>query len=255
MPRGIVTPSKRRRSRSKSRRRFRRRGSKRMASTRIYRRLPIGGFRPHHVVKLRYSDVFNLDPSSGGSGTQAYVFQANNIFDPDTTSTGHQPLYRDTWAGIYKSYIVLGAKIRLVVQPTQNVALINSADVVAQGTGYTAGVLLTDSSSDYPISTNTLIEIGDRRRCKFKILPPMQSNRFTSIVQTYSPRKFYGLKDTRDHLGELGSGVGSGPSLGAYFICFLSNADNSANAISIPMRAVIDYTVMFYDIIDNVTAS
>lgn len=228
---------------------------KRMAATRIYRQMPIGGFRQHHRVKLRYSDVINLDPTSGSAGTAVYVFCANNIFDPDYTGTGHQPLYRDTWAGIYKSYIILGAKIRAVFQPTQNVALINSTDIVAQTNGYTAGVICTDSTSDYPTGTNTLIEIGDRRRCKFKVVPPMSANRYTSVVQTYSPKRLYGLKDTRDHIGELGSAVGSGPTLGAYFIVFLSNSDNSSNVITTPVRIVIDYLVMFYDVTDNVTSS
>lgn len=226
-----------------------------MAATRIYKRIPIGGFAPHHVVKLRYSDIVSLDPGSGASGTAVNVFQANNIWDPDTTGTGHQPLYRDTWAGIYRSYIVLGAKIRCEFEPVRNVATINSTDVIADASGYTVGVVVSDSSSDYPAATNTLIEIGGKRRVKFKIIPPMSANRYTSVYQTYSPKKLYGLKDTRDHLSELGALVGGGPTTGAYFIVFASNADNSANVIAIPVRIIIDYLVMFYDITDNVTAS
>lgn len=256
MPRGQVTPSKRRRTRSRFRKRSRgRKRSRRMATSKIYKRLPIGGFKPHQVVRLRYSDVVFLDPASGGSGTAGNVWWANNIYDPDYTGTGHQPLYRDTWATIYKNYIVLGAKIKCVFEPVRNVAVINAADVVSDTTGYTVGCLITDGASDTPTSTNTLIEIGNQRRCRFKIIPAMATNRYTTVTQTYSPKSLYGLKDTRDHLSELGAAVGGGPSTGAYFQVFASNADNSSNPVSIPTRVIIDYLVMFYDIIDNVSAS
>lgn len=251
-------PMKRRRTTSRSRSgrfRRRRRQSRKFRATTLYKRSPIGGFRPHTVVRLRYSDVITIDPGSGGAGTGVYLFQANNIYDPDYSGTGHQPLYRDTWAGIYASYLVLGAKIRLIFEPVRNVAVINSTDVVGDTQPYTVGCLLSESVSDYPTSTNTLVELGGQRRCRFKVIPAMAANRFTNVVQTFSPKKLYGLKDTRDHLSELAANVGAGPTKGAYFIAFASNADNAANPVAISCRVIIDYLVMFYDIIDAVTAS
>jgi len=226
-----------------------------MASSKIYRRLPIGGFKPHQIVKLRYSDCKDLDPGSGASGTAAYVFQANNIFDPDNTGAGHQPLYRDTWAAIYRSYIVLGARIKVYFTPVRNVAVIDSSNIVGDTVPYTIGCSLSDSNTDWPSATNTLVETGDKRRVRWKIIPAMATNKFTSIIQTFSPKKLYGLKDTRDHLSELGAPIGGGPSLAAYFIVFAANADNTDNPPEINFRVVIDYTVMFYDIVNNVSAS
>lgn len=255
MPRGQVTPSKRRRIKSRSRRRVRGRTSKKRRAVGIYKRLPIGGFKPHQVVRLKYSDVVSLDAGSGASGTAGYVFQANNIFDPDNTGAGHQPLYRDTWAGIYKSYVVLGAKIKSTYEVIRNISIINSTDVVTDTIPFTVGILLSDVNTDWPSSTNTLIELGSKRRCRFRVIPAMATNSFPSVKQFYSPKKYFGIKDTRDHLSDLGADQGSGPSKGLYFIVFVANADNSSNPISMAIRVEIEYLVMFYNLYENIAAS
>lgn len=42
-----------------------------------------------------------------------YVFACNSIFDPDFSSTGHQPYGHDTYATIYNQYTVLASKIKI----------------------------------------------------------------------------------------------------------------------------------------------
>jgi len=42
-----------------------------------------------------------------------YGFRWNSIFDPDYSSGGHQPLYRDTYAGIYDHYAVVSARAKI----------------------------------------------------------------------------------------------------------------------------------------------
>lgn len=44
------------------------------------------------------------------------MFRWNSTFDTDFTSTGHQPLYRDTYASIYDHYSVVSAKATVTVQ-------------------------------------------------------------------------------------------------------------------------------------------
>ncbi len=71
------------------------------------------GFPDRLVTKLRYCDYFNLTSTSGALAK--YVFRWNSTFDPDFTSGGHQPLYRDTYASIYDHYAVIRAWAKIAI--------------------------------------------------------------------------------------------------------------------------------------------
>ncbi len=67
------------------------------------------GFPPNLLTKLRYVDAFTLTSSVGAVAKQTMII--NSVFDPDSTGTGHQPLYRDTYAGLYNHYAVVSARV------------------------------------------------------------------------------------------------------------------------------------------------
>jgi len=57
-------------------------------------------------TRLRYFSVFTLNPGAAGSaGVQ--VFSANGLYDPDITSTGHQPRGFDQSSAMYKTFQVI----------------------------------------------------------------------------------------------------------------------------------------------------
>jgi len=60
---------------------------------------------------LRYADVLTFASSS----PIQYTFRANSLFDPDVTSTGHQPLYFDQYIASYEKYRVFKTHIRVRV--------------------------------------------------------------------------------------------------------------------------------------------
>jgi len=60
-----------------------------------------GGFPERKKVQLRYCTVVTLNASSG---TAAYVFALNGMYDPEITGTGHQPSYFGTWGAVYRRY-------------------------------------------------------------------------------------------------------------------------------------------------------
>lgn len=66
---------------------------------------------PSMVQKLRYSDTFSLDPSSGG--TAVHYFKANSCYDPDHTGVGHQPLGFDQYMALYDHFKVKSSKITI----------------------------------------------------------------------------------------------------------------------------------------------
>jgi len=67
------------------------------------------GFPNRLISKLRYVDTYSLSSSGGSTGKQ--ILYLNSTFDPDNTGTGHQPLYRDTFAAIYDQYAVISADV------------------------------------------------------------------------------------------------------------------------------------------------
>lgn len=50
-------------------------------------------------VTLKYTEEVTLNPASGT--TAMYRFRANDLFDPNYESTGHQPRGFDQWMGFY----------------------------------------------------------------------------------------------------------------------------------------------------------
>jgi len=69
------------------------------------------GFPDRLLTKLRYADVLTAVSTSGALNT--YIFRWNSTFDPDLSGTGHQPLYRDTYASVYDQYSVVRAWARV----------------------------------------------------------------------------------------------------------------------------------------------
>ncbi len=66
-------------------------------------------FPPRVVKTLRYSTDFTLTSTAGAVAT--YVFRANDLYDPDYTGSGHQPMGFDQMMQFYNHFCVLKARI------------------------------------------------------------------------------------------------------------------------------------------------
>ena len=62
------------------------------------------GFPTRLSVTLHYEDLIAINPSAPKA---SYAFRGNSCYDPDYTSTGHQPRYYDQYSAIYQKYKVL----------------------------------------------------------------------------------------------------------------------------------------------------
>lgn len=82
------------------------------------RTIPVG-FPDQLMAKLRYHDSQALSSISGSIAK--YVYLWNSTYDPDYTGVGHQPLYRDTFAGIYDQYSVVSATCKITFVNTSSV--------------------------------------------------------------------------------------------------------------------------------------
>jgi hypothetical protein len=73
------------------------------------------GFPRKLHSRHRYITEFTLTATTGTFAD--YIFCANGMYDPDLTSTGHQPLYFDQMATIYDHFTVFRSHIKLEVLP------------------------------------------------------------------------------------------------------------------------------------------
>lgn len=74
-------------------------------------------FPPRITKRLRYSSNFAGSTTSGAI-TSTQIFRANDLFDPDFTSTGHQPMGFDPLMTWYNHFCVVWAKITIVAKNT-----------------------------------------------------------------------------------------------------------------------------------------
>lgn len=73
------------------------------------------GFPNKLLMRHRFTEVGNLSSAAGALGT--FNYRANGMFDPNQTSTGHQPLYFDQLAAVYDHYTVIGSVIKVKFIP------------------------------------------------------------------------------------------------------------------------------------------
>lgn len=72
---------------------------------------------PARVTKrLRYSSFSTLTSTTGA--VSAYVLRANDLFDPDFTSTGHQPMGFDQMMTLYNHFVVVRARVIVTFSST-----------------------------------------------------------------------------------------------------------------------------------------
>lgn len=67
------------------------------------------GIPDRMFVKVKYVDTFGMSyAGSGAPGVKEY--RVNSPYDPDYTGIGHQPLFWDQYAALYKRYRCYGCK-------------------------------------------------------------------------------------------------------------------------------------------------
>ncbi len=94
------------------RRRYKRRPRRRRIVARVPRRITRARPVPDKKsVTLRYVSQITLDPAA--SSMAHYLFRANDLFDPDFTGVGHQPMGFDQWMVFYNHFTVVSSRIKV----------------------------------------------------------------------------------------------------------------------------------------------
>jgi len=186
----------------------------------------IFGFPNTIISKLRYCSFVALTSTTGSIGTN--ILAANGIFDPDISGTGHQPLYRDTYAGIYDQYIVLGAKVTARFQPRTT------------DKAFCVGIVGDDDTT-----FSTTIETRCEQNNSVWALTGTPHYGPVTLTATFSPEEMFGIAAKDD--GSSQTAVGSNPSELFCWALWATVVDNVSTAV-IDVWYEIDYTVKFTEL-------
>ncbi len=190
-------------------------------------RSPTTGVPSRMMVTLRYSDLITVNPSAAFG---QYTFRGNSVFDPDYTSTGHQPRYFDQWSAFYQRYKVISSRIKVSVSnysATSGVicVVVPHTDILTLTTYYGAAEQpLMKRTEQIPVSTR----LGGRN----------------TVLSKATTRQILGLSEAQLASEDYSAGVGANPlQLWYWNLGFFGATGN----ISVVIDVDLDYKVLFYD--------
>lgn len=153
---------------------------------------------------LRYSDRLTLTTSTKTSAE--YTFRLNSLYDPDYTSTGHQPYGHDTLATLFRNYKVHAVKM---ICRFRNITA-GSADNMC----YIRGVQETDTTTAGTTVGSQLRE--SRQYLKLGYLKPVwtlvgDGSGSQTVLKAFIPLKKYATSRMLDD-DEYGAAFGANPT-------------------------------------------
>ncbi len=194
----------------------------------FYRALgTLTSFPQNHKVKLKYHTNGSFACTTGAVGV--YGFKLNSCYDPDYTSTGHQPLGFDQWATFYQTYIVSAAQVR--------VKMLNYS-------AYQAVIgFLPDENANPSTVLDTLCEQPMAYHyLQFAQNPPyIDSPVFT---KKYSMASWFQVKTVEDDVARFGAKTTSDPTNLMYWYMFGRDLSGSGT-VTVYFDVEIEQTVIF----------
>lgn len=186
-------------------------------------------------VKLRYSEDINITCTAGAS--TGYVFSANGIYDPNISSTGHQPMMFDQYMAFYNHYVVHKSEIKVVVWP-------GGAQFAM------CGVWLKDDLTS--ISGNTLSYIIEQGALMGNASAPralghQYAQPVLNLRQRYSALNFFAVKDVLERTDQQGT-IASNPTEQAYYHVWMCGNQYHVTTFSCVMTVTIEYDVQFTEV-------
>lgn len=197
---------------------------------RMLKKLPLTGFPSSKMVKLRYTQQFSLNP--GANNKIAQVFRANDMYDPDVTGTGHQPVGFDQWVGVvYDHFTVVGARISVTAVPSS---------VTNVTPGYW-GILVSDTGTAVSAMSSVTSLLESKYTGKsVNIYGLVNGPKHPTISRNFSSKKFFGVKTGLVGDTLYRGGVSISPAEQAYFEVFGASV-NGNDPGSWNFIATIDY--------------
>jgi len=158
-------------------------------------------FGTEYSTKLIYYDNnFSLNPGIGGTAA-TWVFQANGLYDPDITGTGHQPAGFDELMSFFDHYTVKSSKITLQLHTVDSAYQQN------------VGVYINDDQTAEP-DERVIIENG--RGQYVRLNTSGTTSNCCTLEDTVSVSDFLGRPNVMDE-DDLRGSVTANPQEGLYW--------------------------------------
>lgn len=222
---------------------------KRKRFARLYRNALTGASQKATLI---YNTVIVLDPKPdvlGSTGSNTYQFCANSLYDPDQTSTGHQPMYFDNYMSVYEKYRVNFAVITVtVINHSVNTAIADDLTNTALSQPNYAYKLFIASdvsagTSEFPGFMNNMIEESSPQ-VKWRFIAPSLNGKLPKLKHSASPHQL-ARRPFKDD--SLEGNIGSGPLQPCWFYVGITSADGVTDPPTVSLNVHIKYYAEFYD--------
>jgi hypothetical protein len=169
------------------------------------------GFPDKLLVKLRYHEGNSIGSVTGGINT--YKFRLNSLFDPNYTGTGHQPMYRDTYASIYNHYSVVSTRA--------TVRFVNNS-----ASPFWVGAVIDDDSA----ASGGIDPIIEQNHSKSHLVTSVSgSNSASSIVIDWDCKKILGINPYTTE--SYKTAFAENPGEESFLMIYAATADSTTNNI------------------------
>ncbi|KAF4134178.1 hypothetical protein GN958_ATG16653 [Phytophthora infestans] len=215
--------------------------------TKIHRP-PSHVYNNNYTVRLTYADNYMKTMAYSG-GNANHIWRMSSIFDPDYTTTGHQPIGRDLWASMYDYYTVIRCdyKIRMYNAQGRDPVTWGAVGSSAQAIGAVNATFLA-STNDTDISNATFVyPQAEMKNTHTKFLTPLG---YTDFTGSLTQGDF--IVDAKDaDQDTTWTANGANPAVPRYFGVSFTSAAPTLVSISetlhtaVQMQVILEYTVQF----------
>lgn len=183
------------------------------------------------ITKLKYVDSFAINPTAAAVGV--YSFRANDLFDPNYTSVGHQPNGFDQIMALYNHFTVIGSTLKFTVSVPSN-----------NDQPFVMGVHLDDDVNITDPGSVTAVMEQPRTNRKIVPKPSAATSKDLEINQFFSAKKFFGVNAIVSESNYRGNASAS-PNEIAMYHCFIGPMDATSDLASYVCTVEIEYTAVF----------
>lgn len=197
------------------------------------RPLPLNGFPSTYLARHRYVAEIQLDATAGGIVT--YIFRANDMYDPDYSGTGHQPMGFDELSARYDHFQVLGSRITVKHTPVSGTH-VNPAHI---------GVLLTDT----PVVTSNITTVSqlleqrlNGRHMPMGLVGAPSTRAMDRVSHSFSSKRFFGPRALG--VSKYQGSPTSSPTEDVMFEVYAAAIAGNNPGI-VPLLVTIDYVALY----------
>lgn len=178
------------------------------------------------VAKLRYCDSSTLTPAAGAISN--YILRANDCYDIDYTSTGHQPMGFDQLMVNYNHFTVIGSKL--------TVSFIGASE------DFLAAIYVSGNLSD---GAGAASEIKERGRTNYRLVPCTGSNAGKATLRhSFSAKKFFHCKAIIGESQYKGT-TSASPTEQAYYYVTVASNDGASTVGTVKISFQLEVIVVF----------